>query len=114
VAVTAMKLITIVAEELLAERLPAELRRLGATGWTMTEARGDGSRGMRAGPLPGENVRIETIVEDRIAEAILERLASEYFPAYALAAWVSEVGVVRPEKYSPTAPPRRGRQGRPR
>jgi nitrogen regulatory protein P-II 2 len=114
VAITVMKLITIVAEELLAERLPAELRRRGATGWTMTVARGDGSGVMRAGPLPGENVRIETIVEDRIAEAILERLASEYFPAYALVAWVSEVGVVRAEKYRPADPQQSGRQRRPR
>ncbi len=99
-----MKLVTIVAEELLAERLPEELRRLGANGWTLTPARGDGSRGVRVGPLPGENVRIESIVEDRVAEAILERLASEYFPAYALVAWVSEVGVVRGEKYRRRGP----------
>ena len=98
-ATTRMKLLTIVAEEILAERLPAELRRLGATGWTSTEARGDGARGMRTGPLPGANVRIETVVEERVAENILALLAAEYFPNFALVAWVADVEVVRGDKY---------------
>jgi nitrogen regulatory protein P-II 2 len=94
-----MKLVTIVAEEILAERLPAELLALGATGWTLTEVRGEGSRGMRAGVLPGANVRLETVVADEVADRILARLASEYFPQFALVAWVTEVAVVRGENY---------------
>lgn len=98
-ATASMKLVTLVSESVLADRLVLELRRLGATGWTLTEARGDGSRGIRSGPLPGENVRLETVVAPEVAERILAMLASEYFPHFALVAWVSDVHVVRGEKY---------------
>jgi nitrogen regulatory protein P-II 2 len=91
--------VTIVGEAVLAERLPEELRAMGATGWTMCEARGDGARGVRTGPFPGANVRIETIVSAETARLILDRLAAEYFPNFALVAWVSAVEVVRGDKY---------------
>jgi nitrogen regulatory protein P-II 2 len=96
---TPLKLVTIIGESVLAERLTAELRSLGATGWTMTQASGDGSRGMRTGPLPGDNMRIEAVVGDEVADRILATLASEYFPNFALVAWVAEVQVVRGDKY---------------
>lgn len=98
-ATSSMKLVTLVAESVLADRLAIELRRLGATGWTLTEARGDGSRGIRSGPLPGENVRLESVVEPEVAERILATLARDYFPHFALVAWVTDVQVVRGEKY---------------
>lgn len=94
-----MKLVTIVGEAVLSERLPASLRSHGATGWTMAEVSGDGSRGMRTSPMPGENIRLETVVSAAAAEEILETLATEYFPHYALVAWVTDVQVVRGEKY---------------
>jgi nitrogen regulatory protein P-II 2 len=94
-----LKLVTVVGESVLAERLPGELRRLGATGWTLSSVSGDGSRGMRTSPLPGENLRIETVVSETVADRILTRLANEYFPNFALVAWVSDVHVVRGDKY---------------
>lgn len=98
-ATTPMKLLTVVAESVLAERLEIELERHGASGWTLTEARGDGSRGVRSGPLPGENVRLECVVEAAAAERLLETLARDYFPDFAMVAWVSDVEVVRGDKY---------------
>lgn len=94
-----LKLVTIAGEAVLAEHLPAELRALGATGWTMTDARGEGSRGMRSGQIRGDDFRLETVVSPEVADRILERLATHYFPDYALVAWVSDVQVVRGEKY---------------
>lgn len=94
-----LKLITIIGESVLAERLPAALRSLGATGWTMTDARGDGSRNRRTSAVPGDNLRLEVVVEEDVAEQILAMLAQDYFPHYALVAWVSEVGVLRGAKY---------------
>jgi nitrogen regulatory protein P-II 2 len=94
-----LKLVTIVGEAILAERLPGALRHAGATGWTLTPATGDGSRGMRTTPLPGDNMRIETVVSEPVADRILASLAAEYFPNFAIVAWVSDVHVVRGEKY---------------
>jgi hypothetical protein len=95
-----LKLVTIVAESVLAELLIAALKRLGATGYTMTEARGAGSRGLRVGEVPGDNQRIETLVSEATATRILEMLAAQFFPHYALVAWVTEVAVVRGDKYA--------------
>jgi nitrogen regulatory protein P-II 2 len=94
-----MKLVTMITESVLVDRLTHELRRLGATGWTLTEARGDGSRGMRSVPMPGENVRIECVVSPEVADLVMEMLARDFFPNYAMVAWLSDVEVVRGEKY---------------
>ena len=96
---THLRLITIVCESVLEERLTQALRRLGASGWTASDARGDGARGVRMSPTPGENVRIESLVEDRVAEQVLDHLATEYFPHYAMVAWTTDAAVVRGEKY---------------
>lgn len=50
-ATVSLKLVTIVAEPVLEEQIATSLRRLGATGYTVTEAHGAGSRGMRASVL---------------------------------------------------------------
>ena len=91
--------VTIVAETVMTEQLLAALRRLGATGHTVTDARGEGSRGLRVGEMPGDNQRIETLVSEELAERILDLLATLYFPNYAIVAWVTEVVVVRGDKY---------------
>jgi nitrogen regulatory protein P-II 2 len=94
-----LKLVTIVAESVLTEPLLAHLKSLGATGYTITDARGEGSRGRRVGELPGDNQRIEVLAGPALADRILDLLAVQYFPNYAIVAWVSDVVVVRGEKY---------------
>lgn len=94
-----LPLLTIVAEAVLRERLIEELHRAGAKGYTVTDVVGDGSRHIRSGDLPGENVRIETITTHEVADRLLDRLATVYFPHYAIIAFVSDVRVVRGAKY---------------
>lgn len=94
-----LTLVTIVAEPVLEEQLTALLRRLGARGFTVTDSRGEGSRGMRASEVPGQGVRIESVVSRAVADRILEEVARQYFANYAVIAFVSEVEVVRGEKY---------------
>lgn len=94
-----MKLVTIVAEEVLEQLLVRDLDAAGATGWTVTTAHGQGSRGLRAGASGGGNIRIETVLDDEAADTVLERLAEHWFPHYAVVAWVEQVQVVRGEKY---------------
>lgn len=94
-----LKLVTMIAEPVLEERLTRALRTQGATGWTVSACRGEGSRGMRVGDVPGDGIRIETVVSAEAAVRILDMVARDYFPSYAVIAWLTDVQVVRGEKY---------------
>ena len=95
-----LKKVTIVAEALLEDRIVRICHEQGARGHTVTEARGEGSRGVRASEWEGKNVKIETIVDSGTADRILTRVAEEYFLHYAVIAYVSDVHVLRGEKYT--------------
>lgn len=95
----ALKLVTIVAEPVLEEQLVELLHRLGARGHTVTDSRGAGSRGMRASDPPGGGVRIEAVVSAAVADRILGHVAEQYFPNYAVIAFLTTVEVVRGDKY---------------
>ena len=92
-------LVTIVAEAVLEDRMTHELLKLGATGFTVTDIRGRGSRGLRTGDIPGQGIRVETLVSAPVADAILQRAEVAWFPNYAVVAWSSVVQVVRGDKY---------------
>lgn len=93
------KLVTIIAEPVLESRLTSELRQLGATGWTVVEGRGEGSRGIHAADIPGVNIRIDSIVTPDVAERVVQHLATHYFAEYEVIAYVSDVAVIRSDKY---------------
>lgn len=99
-ALVALKLVTIIAEGFLEEKLVREIKKLGAKGYTITPARGEGSRGVRASEWEGSNIRLETVVSPAVAERILNHLAETYFANYAVIAYVETVEVVRGEKYT--------------
>lgn len=94
-----LKLVTIVAESVLRDRLPKELMELGASGFTLTQSHGRGSRGLRTGSIPGDSVRIEVVVDAEVEDRILDHLAEKYFDNFAVIAWATDVDVVRGEKY---------------
>ncbi len=97
------KLVTIIAEPVLEPRLTSEFRQLGATGWTIVEGRGEGSRGIHAAEIPGINIRVETIVTAAVADRIVAHLALNYFDDYEVIAFVTDVAVVRGDKYTSRA-----------
>ncbi len=94
-----MKRVTLIAEALIAEQLQNEILRLGASGYTVTEAEGRGSRGVRASQWEGRNAKIETIVTPEIAAKLLQHLAEHYFENFAVIAYCHDVEVVRGEKF---------------
>jgi len=96
---TAMRLLTIVAEEILRERLLDEIRKAGAKGFTLTEVTGEGSRHRRVGDVLGGNSKLDVLASLGVVERLLSVLASDYFPRYAVIAYVTDVGVVRGERY---------------
>ena len=99
-----LKLVTIVAEPVLESRITAELRALGATGFTVVEGRGEGSRGLHAAEIPGTIVRIETLVAAPVAAAIIDFMAEQYFTDYGVIAFVADVAVIRGGKYGAVDP----------
>lgn len=94
-----LKRVTIVAEAVLEDRLLRDVKRLGARGFTVLEARGEGSRGVRASEWEGRNVQIETLVSEGVADRILDLLAERYFQHFAVVAYITTVDVVRGDKY---------------
>ena len=93
------KLVTIITESVLSERITRDLARLGAKGFTATEVRGEGSRHIRSGEIPGQNVKIESVVNAQVAELVVAHVAQAYFSNYAAIVYISDVLVVRGDKY---------------
>ncbi|MEM8558500.1 MAG: DUF3240 family protein [Bacteroidota bacterium] len=94
-----LKLVTVVAESLLRDKLVKEIGKLGVTGFTVTDAEGQGPRGNRAGVYEGRNVRIEAVCSAEVADRVFQHLVAYYFEHYAVIAWVQTVEVVRGDKY---------------
>jgi nitrogen regulatory protein PII len=94
------KLITIVTEAALESELCGALERLGATGYTVTDARGSGSRGVRdAGWSSSGNIRVEIVCGDEVADRIVEHLRRSYYDDYAMILYESDVRVLRRDKF---------------
>ncbi|MFC5299770.1 P-II family nitrogen regulator [Azospira restricta] len=95
-------LLTVVCEASLEDDLVADLGTLGATGYTITDARGSGAHGVRdAAWPPGANIRVEVLCDGRTAEAIAHHLEERYYADYAMVLFTSDVGVLRPRKFAP-------------
>ncbi|MFQ3580335.1 MAG: transcriptional regulator [Chloracidobacterium sp.] len=95
-----MKLVVIIAEDELEPRLTKEILNLGARGYSASRVRGEGWHGARKSEWEGENVRIETIVSDPVADAILARVAERYMPHFAVVVYVQSVNILRVEKFT--------------
>ena len=96
---TTLKLVTIVTERILEDRMLRTLDKLGAKGYTLTQATGKGSRGVRASEWEGPDTRIETLVSPKVADAIVEHIAENFFEHYAVIVYVQDAEVVRGDKY---------------
>ena len=93
------KLLTIVAESSLESRLVSLVHQAGAKGHTVSPAHGEGPRGQRFGDMTGGNIRLETVVSSEVADVIIHGLEEDYFPHYAVSCWLSDVEIIRDERY---------------
>ncbi|MCO4239592.1 P-II family nitrogen regulator [Pseudarthrobacter raffinosi] len=94
------KLLTVVTEAVLEGTLVRDIDRLNARGYTITDARGKGHRGVRsAGWEANSNIRIEVVCDEATADAIAAYLQEHYYEDYAMILFVSDVDVLRPEKF---------------
>ena len=96
----ARKLLVIIAEAVIERQLAADAMELGAHGYTVVDVRGAGTRGERSGEWEAErNIQMEIVCDDSVALAIAEHVRRNYFEHYAVSLFVSDVQVLRPEKY---------------
>ncbi len=87
-----MRLLTIISEAVLEDTLIREIMRLGAKGYTVTDARGSGAHGLRSGAWRKEgNIRIEVVGDAELCRRIVERLHAEYERDYGLMMFSTEV-----------------------
>jgi len=94
------KLLTIITEAALEHLLIDDIEQLGATGYTITDARGKGSRGTRnAGWETNGNIRLEIICDDEVATAISKHLKEKYYNNYAMILYICDVDVLRQDKF---------------
>jgi nitrogen regulatory protein P-II 2 len=94
-----LRLVTIITERILQDQLLDEIRELGAKGYTLSEVRGEGSRGVRAHEWEGRDAKIEAVVSPEVADRIVDHIAKQYFAYHAVIVYVQTVDVVRGEKY---------------
>ncbi|MGM0552480.1 MAG: P-II family nitrogen regulator [Pseudomonadota bacterium] len=87
-----MFLLTVVAEALLEDMLIDEVRRLGAAGYTVTDARGWGRHGKRRGNWrQGGNIRMEVIGSQELCDGIAAHFREQYEDDYGLLMFTTPV-----------------------
>ena len=93
-------LVTIITETPLEHIIVREVEQLGAKGYTLTNARGKGSTGLRDGEWDANsNIRLEVVCTAEVAKAIIERMKVKYYDNYAMILFWQDVSVIRPEKF---------------
>lgn len=93
-------LITIFTETALETKLIKDMERLGAPGYTITNARGKGAQGVRdASWGASANIRVEVLCSQAVAEKITAHIEETYYDNYAMVSFVTRVDVLRPEKF---------------
>ncbi len=94
------RLLTIVTEAVLERELVAEFQSLGVRGYTITDARGRGSRGTRQSDWAQDgNIRVEIVCDSTVADRVVARLRERYYDHYAMILFLQDVSVLRPEKF---------------
>ena len=96
-----LKLVTVVGETVIMDDIAKEGLKLGATGYTLGEVIGQGSRSARNVIVTGSSktMKVEFVVPMNVAEKILKHVSDHYFEHYACIAWLSDVQVVRGAAY---------------
>ena len=80
--------------------LIAEVREAGGGGYTISEVRGGGGSGERAGDWEGDrSVEFRVICDEALAGRIADRVMARYATHYSLVLYLTEVGVRRAERF---------------
>jgi len=95
-----VKLLTITCEILSQKNIIEILKKHEITGYTTYEVDGNGARGLRGQGLQAEkNVKVEVIMREEKLQDVVEEISRTLFANFAIVLYVSDVGVVRTEKF---------------
>ena len=95
-----VKLLTITCEILTQKNIIEILKKHDITGYTTYEVEGNGARGLRGQGLQTEkNVKVEVILREEKLTEIIEEVSRTLFANFAIVLYVSDVGVLRTEKF---------------
>jgi nitrogen regulatory protein PII len=96
-----VKMLTITCEILAQKNVIDILQKHQVSGYTIYEAEGNGTKGMRGKGFKNEkNVKIETILTEKTAEKIIEDILSTLISDFAIIFYLSDVQVARTEKFT--------------
>jgi len=95
-----VKLLTVTCEILAQKNIIEILNKHEITGYTTYEVDGNGARGIRGQGLKNEkNVKVEIILREEKLQIVVEEISRTLFANFAIVLYVSDVGVVRTEKF---------------
>jgi len=95
-----VKLLTITCEILAQKNIIGILKKYEITGYTIFEVGGKGEHGLRHHGLKNEkNIKIEVIMREEKLSGIVEEISRTMFANFSLVLYVSDVGVIRTEKF---------------
>lgn len=96
-----LKLLTITCEILAQKNILSLLDRHKVSGYTIYEVEGNGEKGIRGQGLKNEkNVKIETVLSEEKLCNVVEEIARTMFSDFTIIVYVSDVHVLRPEKFT--------------
>lgn len=94
------KVIVILAEGTLERMLTADVQRLGAHGYNITDVRGAGASGKREGAWDADRtIRMEVVCDAGVADTIAEHVLGTYAEHYGVTVYIAAVDVFRPQKF---------------
>ncbi len=95
-----VKLLTVTCEILAQKNIIEILKKHKITGYTTYEVEGNGARGLRGQGFKNEkNVKVEVIMREDKLQDVVEEISRTMFANFAIVLYVSDVGVVRTEKF---------------
>ena len=95
-----VKLLTITCEILAQKNVIDILKNHEITGYTSYEVDGNGEKGLRGQGIQAEkNVKVEVIMREEKLSVVIEDISRTLFPDFTIILYVSDVGVVRTEKF---------------
>ena len=95
-----VKLLTITCEILAQKNIIEILKNHEITGYTSYEVDGNGARGLRGQGLQAEkNVKVEVIMHEEKLSDVIEEISRTLFADFAIVLYVSDIGVLRTEKF---------------
>lgn len=94
------KLVTVIAPDVLEDRLVTIMKKRGVSGYTLQRARGAGSAGVQSGMLDVDtNLQLKVILPPDRLPRLLDDLDALLVKGHHLIVFVSDVSVLRPEKF---------------